>query len=355
MTVNRRFSGNGLDAPDTWRNNAPMRTFLTLALLPLFPLSLGACATPDTAPRGPDTPPRILLDADTANELDDLYAVAQVVADPNVVLGTLTSSHFNNTEIGTKGRWHAYDVVSDLDRGLDTVGASQRENELLLRLMDRTDIPHPEGAREMIGYSWGYFPGAPVPDAPAVDAIVEAGRAASPEAKADLVAVGPLTNIAAALIQAPDIAPSVRVWWLGPGWKGGVWNKNRFNVRNDLNAADHLLDSPEVELVVMPTETARALMFARDRTLPRLRAMNHPLTDHLADRWAFVDAKEEWTQWDMALTLAVAHPKWATRETVPAPPENTRGTVDVFTSIDAPAMEAHFFEVLEAWVAEQMP
>ena len=332
-----------------------MRTFLTLALLPLFPLSLGACATPDTAPRGPDTPPRILLDADTANELDDLYAVAQVVADPNVVLGTLTSSHFNNTEIGTKGRWHAYDVVSDLDRGLDTVGASQRENELLLRLMDRTDIPHPEGAREMIGYSWGYFPGAPVPDAPAVDAIVEAGRAASPEAKADLVAVGPLTNIAAALIQAPDIAPSVRVWWLGPGWKGGVWNKNRFNVRNDLNAADHLLDSPEVELIIMPTETARALMFARDRTLPRLRAMNHPLTDHLADRWAFVDAKEEWTQWDMALTLAVAHPKWATRETVPAPPENTRGTVDVFTSIDAPAMEAHFFEVLEAWVEGQMP
>ena len=79
-----------------------MRTFLTLAILPL-----AACVTLDTAPRGPDTPPRILLDADTANELDDLYAVAQVVADPHVVLGSLTSSHFNNTEIGTKGRWHA--------------------------------------------------------------------------------------------------------------------------------------------------------------------------------------------------------------------------------------------------------
>ena len=36
--------------------------------------------------------------------------------------------------------------------------------------MDSTDIPHPEGARGMIGYSWGYFPGAPVPDAPAMKA-----------------------------------------------------------------------------------------------------------------------------------------------------------------------------------------
>ena len=325
-----------------------MRPLLTLAFLPL-----AACATPGVAPAAPAAPPRILLDADTANELDDLYAVAQVVTDPHITLGTLTSSHFNNTEIGTKGRWHAYDAVQDLDRGLDTVGASQRENETLLRLVGRTDIPHPEGAREMIGYSWGYFPGAPVPDAPAVDAIVEAGRAATPRSKADLVAVGPLTNVAAALIQAPDIAPNVRVWWLGPGWTDGVWNKNRFNVRNDLNAADFVLDSPEIELIIMPTETARALMFARERTLPRLRAMNHPLTDHLADRWAFVGAEDEWTQWDMALTLAIAHPEWATRKTVPGPPENTRETVDVFTAIDAPAMEAHFFEVLEAWVAER--
>ena len=325
-----------------------MRTRTVFAVL-----FLSACGASDPVPVIPVTPPAILLDADTANELDDLYAVAQVVADPHITLGTLTSSHFNNAEIGTKGRWHAYDTVRDLDRGLDTVEASQRENETLLQLMGRTDIPHPEGAREMIGYSWGYFPGAPVPDAPAVDAIVEAGRAATPDSKADLVAVGPLTNVAAALIQAPDIAPNVRVWWLGPGWKDGVWNKNRFNVRNDLNAADVVLDSPEVELVVMPTETARALMFARERTLPRLRAMDHPLTDYLADRWAFVGAEEEWTQWDMALTLAIAHPEWATRETVPAPPENARDTVDVFTAIDAPAMEAHFFEVLEAWVAEQ--
>ena len=265
----------------------------------------------------------------------------------------LASAHFNNTEIGTKGRWHAYDTVAELDRGLDTVLASQRENVRLLELMGRRDIPHPEGAEEMIGYSWGYFEGADVPEAPAVDAIIAAAREASPGAKLDVAAVGPLTNVAAALIQAPDIAPNLRIWWLGAGWEDGVWNKNRFNVRNDLNAADYVLDRAEVELIMMPTQTARALMFARERTLPRLRAMLHPLTDHLADRWSFVGAEGEWTQWDMALTLAIAHPEWATLQTVPAPPENARESVQVFTAIDADAMEAHFFDVLEAWVAAQ--
>ena len=322
-------------------------------ILVAFALALTACASSLPITTSVPNTTRILLDADTANELDDLYAIAQVIAEPDLDLIALTSSHFNNTEIGTTGRWHAYDTTRDLGRGLDTVGASQRENKTILDLMGATGIPHPLGAREMIGYSWGYFEGAPVPDAPAVDAIIAEGRAASPEGRLDLVAVGPLTNVAAALIKAPDIAPNVRVWWLGAGWKDGVWNKNRFNVRNDLNAADYLLDSPEVELIMMPTETARALMFQRDRTLPALAAVDHPLARHLADRWAFVNAQGEWTQWDMALTLAIAHPEWATLETVAAPPENEREAVKVFTAIDAPAMEAHFFDLIESWAASQ--
>ena len=317
-------------------------------------LALAACADDAavTAPASAAALPPVTamwLDADTANELDDLYAVAQVIADPHTVLDGLSSSHFNNTEIGTKGRWHEYDVAAELDRGLGTVGASQRENEALLRLMGRTDIPAPVGTTEMIGFSWGYFDGAPVPDAPAVDAIIAYARAAPPGEKADVAAVGPLTNIAAALIKAPDIAPRIRVWWLGAGWQGGVWNKNRFNVRNDLNAADYVLDRGDVELVMMPTQTARALMFARERTLPRLKAMDHPLAEHLHDRWAFVGAQGEWTQWDMALTLAMSHPEWATVERVPAPPENARDDVLVVTGIDSDAMEAHFFDTLDRW------
>ena len=316
-------------------------------------LCVAACASTATPPDGQAVRlapvSAFWLDADTANELDDLYAIAQTIADPHIRLDGLSSSHFNNTEIGTKGRWHAYDTVAELDRGLDTVDASQRENETILQLMGRADIPAPLGTSEMIGFSWGYFDGAPVPDAPAVDAIIAYARAASPEDKADVAAVGPLTNVAAALIQAPDIAPRIRVWWLGAGWENGVWNKNRFNVRNDLNAADYVLDRENVELVMMPTQTARALMFTRERTLPALSAIDHPIAAHLHDRWAFVDAKGEWTQWDMALTLAMAHPEWARLERVPAPPENARKHVLVYTDIDAPAMEAHFFGTLATW------
>ena len=242
--------------------NALMARLTTLLAAGLL---LSGCATSQGIEL-PASSGSILLDADTANELDDVYAVAQTIADPHIELNVLTSSHFNNVEIGTKGVWHSYDVARELGNGLDTVGASQRENVTLLELMQRLDIPHPIGAREMIGFSWGYFDGAPVPEAPAVESIIQMAREASPERKADHVAVGPLTNIAAALIQVPDIAPNVRVWWLGAGWKDGVWNKNRFNVRNDLNAADYILDSDDIELIMMPTETARELMFTRERT-----------------------------------------------------------------------------------------
>jgi inosine-uridine nucleoside N-ribohydrolase len=298
-----------------------------------------------TQPEPNTSAPIIFLDADTANEMDDLYAITQVVADPHISMSHLSSSHFNNVEIGTKGRWHAYDVEG-LGYGLDTVGASQIENEKLLATLGQGDLPAPLGTSEMLGFSWGYYDGAPVPNAPAVQAMIAAGRAASSENKANLVALGPLTNVAAALIHAPEITPNVTIWWLGSGYENGVWNKNRFNVRNDLNAADYILDRQEIDLVMMPTQTARKLMFQRATTIPQLEAISHPVAQDLIDRWDFVSAEGAWTMWDMALTLAIAHPEWATLETVAAPPENARETVRVYTDINAPAMEAHFFEIL---------
>ena len=311
----------------------PMRSLLLLALF--------ACAPPSEAQQ---TPVPFVLDADTANEMDDMYAIAQAVLDPQADLLLLTAAHFNNTEIHTKGRWHAYEM-----EGFDTLAASQEENDRLLATLG-SDVPALPGADEMIGYAWGYFDGAPVPEAEGIDAIIERARNLPDGERLTVLSVGPLTNVAAAIIRAPDVAGRLDLWWLGTKYDVGtqVWNKNSFNARNDINALDYLLNREDVALTILPGMVARKLMFRRGASLDCLATSDLPVAEPLAARWDFVSAGEEWTMWDLALTLAVTHPDWARIEDRAAPPENTRETVRVVTDIDALAMERHFWSLLGA-------
>ena len=315
-----------------------MRVLLAALLTSLLASLLPAC----TAEAGEPVP--FVLDADTANEMDDMYAVAQAVLDPHADLLMLSSAHFNNTEIITKGRWHGYDMD-----GFVPVLASQAENERLLLALG-ADVPAPLGADEMIGYSWGYFDGAPVPDAPAIDAIIERARALPDGDMLSVLSVGPLTNVAAALIQAPDIEPKLDLWFLGTKYdtERRVWDKNSFNARNDVNALDFLLNREGLRFTIMPGMVAEQLMFGRARSMACLAASDLPVASVLRDRWDFVGAGAEWTMWDLALTLAVAHPEWASVEARPAPPENTAPAVNVVVDIDEDAMEAHFWSLLGA-------
>jgi purine nucleosidase len=310
-----------------------MRHLLAAALLV-------AAATPLSA-----EPVSYIVDADTGNEMDDLYAVVQSLIDPDAKVVALNSAHFNNMEIVTTGIWHHYDL-----RCYDPVTVSQLENERLVKALGIKGLPMPLGADQMLGYSWGYFDGAPVPLAPAVDDIIARGRAASPANKLPIAVLGPLTNIAAALIKAPDIAPNISVYFLGMSYKAdkGTWNKNSFNVRNDLNAVDYVFNHPSLDLIIMPTETAVKLMFNRTRSMPHLNAKSHPAVAILKDRWEFVSAQGEWTMWDMALTYAITKPQWIQVKELPRPPENLGGkAVKVVTNIDAPAMEAHFWNLIK--------
>jgi purine nucleosidase len=285
-----------------------------------------------------------ILDADTANEMDDLYAVVQSLLDPDAKVVALNSAHFNNMEIVTTGVWHHYDI-----RCFDPVTVSQLENERLVKALGIKGLPMLLGANSMLGYSWGYFDGAPVPSAPAVEDIIARARAASPQKKLPIAVLGPMTNIAAALIKAPDIAPNITVYFLGMSYKKDSrdWDKNSFNVRNDLNAVDYVFNHPDLDLVIMPTETAVKLMFNRTRSMPHLSAKSHPAVAILKDRWEFVAAQGEWTMWDMALTYAITKPQWVTVEELPRPPENGGGKVKVVTDINAPAMEAHFWSLIK--------
>ncbi len=286
----------------------------------------------------------LIIDADTGNEMDDLYAIVRAVfTDKFDVLG-VSSAHFNNAQLLTDSLWHIYPTEN-----INTVEISQELNESLLKALDMEKIPHPLGADRMLGYAWGYYDGAPIPSARAIDFIIEQAGKMPAGQKLSVACLGAVTNVAAALETRPELAEKMRVYLLGAFYdvEKGIWNKNEFNIRNDLNSMDRLFANEALELYVMPASTARALQFDHQASLQKLEKIKDPVAEILARRWAEVSAGDSWIMWDLALIEAMVHPDMAQLEKRAAPPENGGRTINVYTAIDNQKMEADFWSVLE--------
>ena len=81
---------------------------------------------------------RVILDSDTANEIDDLFAIAYALPDETIdLLGLSSAQWFHHLS------------------GDSTVYQSQRLNEDLLRIMGRPDLPHPLGSDMIMGQTLG--------------------------------------------------------------------------------------------------------------------------------------------------------------------------------------------------------
>lgn len=284
---------------------------------------------------------KVWLDADTGNEMDDLYAIAHLVKSQKIELIGLSSAHFNNPDLLVFEKWNAYDT-----KGLNTVEESQRLNEEILAALGRTDIPHPLGSDRQIGRAWGQQDPR---DSPAVQAIISAARGIPEGEKLDILTLGALSNMASALILAPDILARIRVFSLGAKYDPvtKVWNKSEFNIRNDLNAFDYLLNLEGLDFIVMPLEAALPLKFDRERTYELLDE-TLGIERILENRWKVQNPQDKTrVMWDLALVAAYLHPELAVIESVSTPPENTQRTIRAFVKIDAPALEIEFWNILK--------
>ncbi len=293
----------------------------------LLPLLLTVCLTHTTAQ--PAVSPPFILDADTANEIDDLYAIAYLFAEKGIDWRGLNSAQW----------FHQYS-------GDSTVYQSQVLNEELLTLAGRMDLPHPVGADSIVGMPWnGYEPR----NSPAAQFIIEQARGADAGAeKLVVMCIGASTNLASAIALAPDIKDKIRAYVLGFQYnvEKGFWNKDEFNINRDLNAANYLLNAEGLELHVMPTSTAMQYRWGQDSTFARL-AQSGPIGNYLKDRWQnFAPDARQWTMWDVALLQAFLKPEQATEIEVTTPPENTQRKVWLYTDIDEAAMARDFWQRL---------
>ena len=288
-------------------------------------LLLGFFALLAMGSKAEEKKPRLILDSDTANEIDDLYAIARMLRQDRFELIGLNSA-----------QWFHY------LGGERSVHASQVINLDLLRIMDRLDLPAPLGADEPMGKPWG---GTDPKDSTAAQFIIENAMATPDDEKLYVVCIGASTNLASAIKLAPEIAPRIKAYVLGFRYdlETDVWNKSEFNIRRDLNAADFLLNQEDLELHVMPVTVAIDLKFPKEDSFSRQEKMGD-LGEYLTKRWTehSPDSKR-WIMWDVALVEAMLIPENATAKQVSTPPENTQRKIWLYDSIDVEAMSEAFW------------
>jgi purine nucleosidase len=285
---------------------------------------------------------KIILDADTGNEMDDLYAIVSVLFDSKAEVLALNSAHFNNVDLLVDSFWHVAPT-----KGLNTVAESQRFNELLLKYAGKETIPCLLGANRMIGLSWGLT--TPRPSAAAQKIIDEVEKLGAGE-KLDILTLGAVTNIASAIQLDTSIVKKIRVYMLGARYYADkkVWDKDEFNIRNDLNGFNYLLNHAELDLHIMPVNVAFNLKFQRE-ICRKLLSYPDSLSQLLLTRWDEVHAKDKWIMWDLALVDAYLRPEWATEISCKTPPENKQRLIKVYSKLDAKRMEADFWKKMEVF------
>lgn len=272
----------------------------------------------------------LIIDADTANEVDDLFALARVLNDPSLHLVAITSAQF-----------HTSPLASD-----STVWESQHINEELVKLTGRSDVALPLGANSPLGSL----------DKPRISEastfIVNQARSLKNQEKLDVVILGSCTNVASAILQAPEIIPLLRVHYLGFWYnpETNFYNKKEFNSGNDSLAVNLLLNTEGLELSVMTATTSQRLVFEKGEVDEKLKGKS-ALGDYLVDRWESYERwwtkadpeKLRWTMWDVAIVEALVKPELSKVEEFNTPPENVQRKILIHTGIDVAGMKQDFW------------
>ncbi|NVJ87387.1 MAG: nucleoside hydrolase [Algoriphagus sp.] len=273
----------------------------------------------------------VIIDADTANEVDDLFAL----------VGAMTSDRLDIKGI-TSAQFHISPLASD-----STVLESQKINEELAQLAKRTEIPLPIGSNLPLRSK------SEPQRSPASDFIIQEALKMTGNEKLNLVILGSCTNVASAILQEPRIIPKIKVHYLGI-WhdpETNTFDKKEFNSGNDTLAVNLLFDTPNLDLSIMSATTSQYLVFEKEKVDQQLKGKSE-LGDYLIDRWETYTRwwtqedpeKKHWIMWDVAIIEALIHPDWARFEEFLTPEENTRRKVKIYTWINTEKMEEDFWE-----------
>jgi inosine-uridine nucleoside N-ribohydrolase len=253
---------------------------------------------------------RVILDCDTANEVDDQFAIAHALGLPEwtVDVRGVISVH-NTTAHGPTSR----DMYQE-----------EAERVVALCAGDVPCIPGADHPMESMD--------EPVPSE-GLDFLMEQARL-SP---LTIIATGPATDIASLFLAAPESQENVRVIWLGGFGDEAtykVWHNRmgELNGRADISAWRTLLGAP-LDLLHIPTWPAPAKILVEPASFAeRLRALGRPVASYLAGILQPLAAEYENRPgkelWDLACVAAVADPESVTARPQAVPTLDAAGAHD---------------------------
>ena len=244
---------------------------------------------------------RVVMDTDTYNEIDDQFALVQMLLSPDRFdVEAIYAAPFHNSRSG------------------GPADGMERSHEEILRLLERLDISSEglvhRGVTDYVG-------AARQPrGAAAVDDLIARARAASDGRPLYVVAIGAISNVASALLAAPDIAGRMVVVWLG-GHALHWPHTAEFNLRQDVGGAQVLFDSG-VPLVLVPCMGVTSHLHSTVPEIERHVEGQGEIGRFLAMR--FKDYAEDhlgWSKaiWDMAAVAWLLDADWAPSVVVPTP------------------------------------
>jgi inosine-uridine nucleoside N-ribohydrolase len=202
---------------------------------------------------------RVILDCDTANEIDDQFAIAYALGSPNLDVVAVVSVH------------------DTMVHGAGSVELYQEEAERVVALCGADGRVHcVRGAAAPMEDKH-----SPVPSA-GLDLLIEEAR----RAPFTLLATGPATDIASFVLTAPELRDRVRVLWAGGFPDEETWQLYKFgelNARADIASWRRLFEDP-IELVQLPgwPGVAKVTVEWRD-CVERLRSLARPACEYLAE------------------------------------------------------------------------
>ncbi len=244
---------------------------------------------------------RAVLDTDTYNEIDDQFAIVQMLLSPDSIdLQAIYAAPFHNRR--SDGPGHGMELSYDeILRLLERMG--RKPDGFVLR-----------GVTEYVG------PSKEARAAAAVDDLIERARAGSADDPLYVVAIGAISNVASALIKAPDIIDRTVVVWLG-GHALDWPDTREFNLKQDVGGAQVLLDCG-VPVVLLP---CMGVVSHLHSTVPEIEAHVEPYGEigrFLAQRYKeYAEDHVGWSKqiWDMAPVGWLIDPDWCPSVLIPTP------------------------------------
>ncbi|MGB3619036.1 MAG: nucleoside hydrolase [Catalinimonas sp.] len=268
---------------------------------------------------------KVIIDADTGNEVDDLYAIVRGLIEPSWDVIGLNATQWQVSHL-------AVEKTMEDSHSLNQVLASYlKMNEKIklnrgatARLFDWGNLSHPSAASNFI--------------------ISEALK--SKDGKINVVALGALTNVASAILDNPEVISKIRLYWLGTlyDFEQRLMKTTDFNSVMDIQAVEIILNS-DIELHIIPVNTAISMTLNWKETVERFEG-KHDLLDFLLKRWFnhMDGGRRERVIWDLALIQAIISPRFAEEIKIRTSRERGDREVWMYKSIDGHKMREDFYK-----------